>query len=252
MNYSKLVLILTLISFAHAQENSNLLEQLSAKQLWRTGTPLRLHLGCGTSHLNGYINIDFAPSKHTVQQTSGADIFSDITQLNLPANSVDEIRSHHIFEHFERACALPILCQWHYWLKQDGILLVETPDFEESIKLFLSSSTSYHDKQVIIRHLFGSQEASWAIHYDAWYEEKFGYVLETLGFEVLSVQHTRWQATANIIVCARKKEALSMGELFTRTKELLKLSMVDNSSSELLQWQHWCCVADGTPASRLR
>jgi predicted SAM-dependent methyltransferase len=65
----------------------------------------KLHLGCGQRHLEGYINIDFPASEHSVQDKSVADIQADITQLSYPASSIDEVRLHHVFEHFPRPVA---------------------------------------------------------------------------------------------------------------------------------------------------
>ncbi len=216
------------------------LNEIQKKNLWHAGGSLRLHLGCGVHRLPGYVNIDFPLSEHNIIQTVRADIFTDISTLELPADCVDEIRSHHLFEHFQRTDAFLLLCKWHCWLKEGATLLIETPDFEESVKLFLLPSTLYPAKQAILRHIFGSQEAAWAIHYDGWYEEKFRSVLTELGFEIINIEHTRWQSTANIIVTARKKIALTMDELMRRSKELLKLSLIDHSESEIRQWAYWC------------
>lgn len=97
--------------------NDSPLEELRASGLWKEGQPLRLHLGCGEQRLEGYVNIDYPPSEHTVQTKTGADIFADITTLNFPTHSVDEIRLHHVFEHFDRATALALLIKWHSCLK---------------------------------------------------------------------------------------------------------------------------------------
>ena len=132
------------------------------------GQKLRLHLGCGESHLNGYINIDFPPSEHTVQTKQAADVYADITTLSFPPESIDEIRSHHVFEHFNRQQALALLCNWHQSLKIDGTLVIETPDFETSIHMIAGTTLSYKEKQTVLRHIFGSQEAYWATHYDGW------------------------------------------------------------------------------------
>ncbi len=52
------------------------LSRLAANGLWREGTPLRLHLGCGENHFDDYINIDFPPSEHSVQTKVAADFFA--------------------------------------------------------------------------------------------------------------------------------------------------------------------------------
>lgn len=141
--------------------------------------PMKLHLGCGEKYLAGYINVDFPQSKHPEMKVR-ADVYTDIRELDYPEDSVDEIRSHHLLEHFSRQEALKLLSRWHRWLKLGGKLVIETPDFEETVREFLVSGL---DRQfVLARHLFGSEEADWAYHRDFWTVGKFKYVLGKLGF----------------------------------------------------------------------
>lgn len=223
----------------------NALKQLEQAAIWNPSTPLRLHLGCGESHLDGYVNLDFPPSEHTVQTRQGADAFADITKISFPKQSADEVRSHHTFEHFDRQAALALLCKWHDWLKVGGTLVIETPDFEGSISLLLDPAYSYKQKQSIMRHIFGSHEAYWAMHYDGWYKDKFEHVLSKLGFTNISFQHTQWQLTKNIIVRAQKTVDASAEKVRKRAKNILRESMVDNSGSEEKMWQTWCSLLDG-------
>lgn len=144
---------------------------------------LKLHLGCGEKYLEGYVNIDFPEGEHTVMKPK-ADIEADIRTLSYPENSVDEIRSHHMFEHFTRAEALKLLSRWRGWLKPDGLLVIETPDFATSSSLYLSSSF-FKRKAQLSRHIIGSQEAVWAMHKDLWDKPKFSFVLKKLGFKNL-------------------------------------------------------------------
>lgn len=177
--------------------------------LWLPGAPLRLHLGCGEYHLSGYINIDYPPSEHTVQRTVAADIFGDITKLFLPAHSVDEIRLHHVFEHFDRPTALALLGIWHEWLRPGGKLVIETPDVEASFRLMLDAGVSYEDKQAVLRHVFGSHEAFWAVHWDGWYADKYRHVLSAFGFADIEFEYGQWQQSRNITVRALKRFSLS-------------------------------------------
>jgi predicted SAM-dependent methyltransferase len=209
-------------------------------------TNLRLHLGCGEGHLNGYINIDFAPDEHPLQSKSGADFWANITQISFPSNTVTEVRSHHTFEHFNRQIALALLAGWHYWLKDTGIVTIETPDFYESMKQLLSDDYTYTQKQVIMRHVFGSHEASWANHYDGWYDEKFVHVLTSFGFVIQSCQKTGYLNLRNITVHASKERALSLAELKTIGHALLAENMTDQSTSEQSLWRIWCNEFDRT------
>lgn len=217
----------------------NLLWQLENANLWSPGQPLRLHLGCGENHFNGYVNIDFPITDHTVQTYSGADVNGNIAQLRIPYGSVDEIRNHHVFEHFDRQEALALLCNWHLALKVGGTLVIETPDFEESIKLFLlDSSQSYSQKQAIMRHIFGSHEASWAIHCDGWYKQKYVHVLNLLDFEIIQIEQHGWLNIRNITITARKKSNRSREWLINSAQNILLESKV--VEGEVKMWETWC------------
>ena len=131
MNASLTVLILTslvagasLYTVPLVQPGESLIKCLQTNRLWKIGDPLRLHLGCGQHRLAGYINIDYPRADHTVQTESVADIFANITTLSMLDGQLDEIRSHHFFEHFDRQTALALLCKWISWLKVGGELVI--------------------------------------------------------------------------------------------------------------------------------
>lgn len=144
---------------------------------------VKLHLGCGEKYLDGYVNIDFPEGEHTVMHPK-ADTYADIRMLSYPEHSVDEVRSHHLFEHFSRAEALKLLARWRSWLKPGGLLVIETPDFATSAAFYLAS-VSRRRKAQLARHIIGSQEAGWALHKDLWDKQKFAYVLKKFGFTSL-------------------------------------------------------------------
>lgn len=229
-----------LSSISSHSNNYIFFETIQRRGLWKPGTPLRLHLGCGERRLEGYINIDLPPAAHSVQTASGADVYIDITQLILPEHSVDEIRLHHVFEHFERPLALAQLIRWHEWLKINGLLIIETPDFEATVVDFLKASSDFEVKQALLRHLFGSHEARWAVHRDGWYEGKFEYILQCFGFRLLRCEKTDWKMTRNIIVTACKERDIARDTLLSVADQILSASCVDESPSErkmLATWQ---------------
>jgi glycosyltransferase involved in cell wall biosynthesis/predicted SAM-dependent methyltransferase len=200
---------------------------------------LKLHLGCGERYLPGYLNIDFPSSQHTVQKTSKADLHADLRELSYPNNSVQEIRSHHVYEHFDRVTALRFLIDWYGWLKSGGELVIETPDFRRCAEEFVRSN-SPAEQQKLIRHLFGSQEASWAVHYDGWHQAKFQSTLTALGFQDLRFTHSEWQGTHNITVRARKLEPfLSRQEQERAAESILRAYLVDDSATEQHMLKVW-------------
>jgi hypothetical protein len=145
----------------------------------------RLHLGCGETYLEGYVNIDFPQSEHTIVRIK-ADKYTDIRKLDCAAGAVDEVRAHHFLEHFSRAESLALLMRWRRWLKPGGLMVLETPDFEGILRDIISIK-DLKKKLELERHLFGSQEARWAVHYDGWFEEKYRFVMNRLGLEVLKI-----------------------------------------------------------------
>ncbi len=146
---------------------------------------IKLHLGCGENYMKGYVNVDLPPSEHTVMHPK-ADVYQDIRTLAYAEGVVAEVRAHHLLEHFSRQEALRILLQWRGWLTVGGILFVETPDFETSIRQFIEGDMDV--KFETARHIFGSEESGWAFHRDWWGEEKYRFVLPLLGFEIIELR----------------------------------------------------------------
>jgi hypothetical protein len=73
---------------------------------------IRLHLGCGSVYLDGYVIIDYPLDQHSVLTNAVADVFADISELAFPGSSVDETRFHYVFEHFPRAESLALVASW--------------------------------------------------------------------------------------------------------------------------------------------
>jgi hypothetical protein len=156
-------------------------DERSGRTLLQPRPGARLHLGCGDVYLRGYLNVDYPPGLGVASGASRPDLAADIVTLDAPERALAEVRLHHVFEHFERAVALALLVRWFEWLEPGGVLTVETPDFERCVEGFADRSPE--EQSIILRHLFGSQEAPWARHLDGWSARRFREVLARLGFE---------------------------------------------------------------------
>ena len=206
---------------------------------------MKLHLGCGQVYLEGYTNIDFPLSEHTVQEKSIADEFHDLTKLHYKSKSIDEVRLHHVYEHFPRHVALALLVSWHTWLKRGGSIRIEVPDFEESSRLVLDKKATEHDRKVALRHIFGSNEAPWATHYEGWSERSLREVCELLGFKKVEIEKTSYMATRNVIVKATK----GFGEIDEKkarklAAKYLKSFTVNDSEFEVSLLKIWLSEFD--------
>jgi hypothetical protein len=193
---------------------------------------LRLHLGCGEVFLPGYVNIDLPAADHTVQSANQATIRADITTLEYPAGTVDEIRLHHVFEHFDRPTAVYLLMSWQRWLRVNGLLVIETPDFARCARRYVLTR-SMATRMRLARHIFGSHEAHWAVHYDGWDRKRFSLVLPEIGYSRLRFRTAAWCGTYNITVTAQKahnQDAIS--DPMALARRILELSLVNGSPSE--------------------
>jgi ubiquinone/menaquinone biosynthesis C-methylase UbiE/tetratricopeptide (TPR) repeat protein len=214
------------------------LDALRESGLWQPGTPLRLHLGCGEQYMQGYVNIDHPPSEHQVMQPK-ADCFADLTELDFPPGSLDEIRLHHVFEHFNRVTALALLIRWQTWLKVGGILHIETPDMAGSART-LTSDASFKVKMGVVRHLEGDQVDQWAYHIGQWFPERFERHLGALGFEV---QTRSWSwphepYLSNVEAIATKRRDIPEHDLLQSADALLWDSTV--ADAEAPTHEAWC------------
>lgn len=99
---------------------------------------IRLHLGSGRHYWPSFSNCD---------SEGRCDKVTDVTKLDYPDNSVDEIYAIHLFEHISRLDAETTLREWRRVLKPGGKLVLELPcldkmaqmivDGEENIRLTL-------------------------------------------------------------------------------------------------------------------
>lgn len=86
---------------------------------------IRLNLGCGDKILTGYINVDIAEST----KGNKPDLVSDISKLEkFTDNSVDEILTVHVIEHFYYWHLPTVLAEWKRILKPGATMITETPN----------------------------------------------------------------------------------------------------------------------------
>jgi hypothetical protein len=201
---------------------------------------VKLHLGCGQRYLEGYVNIDFPVSKHTVQKVSVADLHADILGLRYPVGSVEEIRLHHVFEHFSRPVACALLASWFSWLCPGGTLHIEVPDLGRTALVLSSSFSSLKARAVAERHLFGSHEAAWAAHLEGYSPRSLRVMLKWFGFKTWRIRRNSWRGTYNFELFATKVlAALSREALAQAASGYLRSFLLDRSPSELELHEVW-------------
>lgn len=112
-------------------------DSLRLARAWAEGTrPLRLNLGCGNKILPGYINVDVAPARAGARP----DVICDLRDLaKFGDDSVDEILSVHVIEHFWRWEVDELLREWARVLKPGARMVIECPNLKAACEAFLAS-----------------------------------------------------------------------------------------------------------------
>ena len=111
---------------------------------------MKLHLGCWTRYIEGYVHVDLCDLPHI-------DYKSSIDSLPfIHTNSVDTIYCSHAFEYFDRQMAPLVLREWRRVLKPGGILRLSVPDFAALIKVYEATN----DINKVLGPLFGRMEVA--------------------------------------------------------------------------------------------
>ena len=108
------------------------------------GGPVRLDLGCGHKHEDGWVRVDFAVDRKKVQGDSVTktgkpllpDVEADLRDLPFPDNYADAARAIHVIEHFQVWDAPKVMREWVRVLKPGAELAIECPCLDKIVKLF--------------------------------------------------------------------------------------------------------------------
>lgn len=187
----------------------------------------KLHLGCGNSHLPGYLNVDITSS---FEGTGAPDLRADIRHLpQLASASFDEVYACHVLEHIEFTDVLLTLTEWRRLLRPGGVLRLAMPDLDAEIDAARSGAwasrpappglwpdrpfrTASHK---LVSILVGGVEcAVGAQHKVPWNFELVTEVLGELGFEDISRYQsdlgdwsTKWPDSLNVVATRRADRA---------------------------------------------
>jgi SAM-dependent methyltransferase len=97
----------------------------------------KLNLGCGDKILPGYINVDVVPSR----RGAAPDVLCDLHELEpFQDDSIDEILSVHVVEHFWRWEVVEVLREWTRVLKPGGKMILECPNLLSAAKELLANA----------------------------------------------------------------------------------------------------------------
>jgi predicted SAM-dependent methyltransferase len=144
---------------------------------------MKLHLGCATKALTGFINVD-------IRDMPGVDMIDDISRLKkFLDESADLIYVSHVLEHFGRREYKEVIKRWHAVLKDGGVLRIAVPDFEKIVEHYNEN----HDLELLRGFLYGGQNYAQNYHYCTWDFETLSKDLISVGFK--EVRKYEWKDT---------------------------------------------------------
>ncbi len=167
----------------------------------QTAAP-RLHLGCGTNVLAGWVNID------RVARAPGVATDIDPTTLPYPDASVAEVLAEHLFEHFSFAEEGLVWMEMARVLCPGGVLRLEVPDFEWVCARFLEARDEWRDFYIVGARdhyggcgpaldqrwgilqtmFFGNQNGAGQFHRSAYTAGKLRALAAQLGFAAIEIE----------------------------------------------------------------
>jgi predicted SAM-dependent methyltransferase len=133
---------------------------------------MKLHLGCGKRHLEGYVNID-------ARDDVGADMVRDVAHLDDVSTGIaDLVYACHVLEHIPRPEVPAVLAEWRRVLRPGGILRVSVPDWSTIVELYQRDVPLWR----LAGLLHGRQDHPYNAHYAVYDWHLLAWMLEQAGF----------------------------------------------------------------------
>ena len=130
---------------------------------------MRLHLGCGTKKLEGWINIDSVPE-------CKPDLVHDITTpLPYDDQSAEELLAEDLLEHFDKYVRYLVFYEWTRVLKVGGKIILQVPDFKTILLRYFKFG---YDN--FVDFIFGENLWESKIYIGHFGNHKWGYSQKTL------------------------------------------------------------------------
>ena len=170
--------------------------------------PVKINVGSGEYPKEGYINIDNYYEK--------ADVKADARDLPYENETVDEVLSSHMLEHFNRFEVKDVLTEWYRVLKFGGKLDLEVPDFESILKTWLEADNKMGatDNLHYVDAIFGAQTRAGEEHKMGFTPDILKEMLLDVGFFDIEITNTYSHSQKCIRATAYKKELKFDDDIF--------------------------------------
>lgn len=138
----------------------------------------KLHIGCGTVKLEGFVNID-------VFKTPAADFICNIKDLPkyIRRDSIALIYSSHTLEHFSNKDSVQVLRMFYDLLEPGGELRISVPDLLRLTEVAKTKHLVFTNMELIQGVLMGGQETKFNYHKSIYWFAFLTQILSNVGFK---------------------------------------------------------------------
>ena len=152
---------------------------------------MKLHLGCGKRHIDGFFHVDIAAFSHV-------DHVGPVDDLHwLADGSAELIYASHLLEHFPRRETLRVLREWHRVLQPAGILRLAVPDFAACAKIYYERGLE-DGLSGLVGLIAGGQRDDYDFHKMIFDEDLLTRLLHEAGFA--TVRRWDWRHTEHAAI----------------------------------------------------
>lgn len=174
---------------------------------------LKLNLGCGKAHYDGFINID-------TEESVNPDVLCDFRKsLPYADKSVDSILLIHTIEHIEDRYHFDMLMEFNRVLRIGGGLTIAYPEFSKCAMNFVNNYRG--QREFWKRTIYGRQLYKSDYHVALMDSDEFRLLLQETGFRNIYIKPEPSPEEHNTIVICQKsnipvigKEQVLQSELF--------------------------------------
>jgi hypothetical protein len=147
-------------------------------KLRAAGDDVRLNLGCGHIPLEGFLNVD-------ARELNGVDIVANVHKLPFEADSVSQIHSAHLLEHFPlEDLKRTLLPYWYSLIRPGGEFSAIVPDAETMFAEYAAGNLPFEDLR---RVTYGEQEYEGNFHFNMFSHDSLCECLREVGFVDVSL-----------------------------------------------------------------
>ena len=156
---------------------------------------MKLNLGCGTSKIDGYVNVDIDP------QCDPDEVFDFRLKLPYEDNSIEKIVMYHVIEHIEKKYHYDMLKEIHRVLQPEGELVLAFPEFTKVVQNWKDNKRGMRDFWEAT--IYGRQASPSDFHVSLMDTDQLSIHLVRHGFSILSTHSEPGQDFNTVIKCSK-------------------------------------------------